>query len=569
MSQPPDKTPPDDLFRHLAESIPQLVWTTTPDGWHDYFNSRWFDFTGMSLEQSQGWEWSNLLHPDDRERTLEVWKYSLRTGAPYEIEYRFRNGRTGEYRWFLGRALPQFDADDRIVRWFGTCTDIQDQKQTEYQRDQLLKEAEARASREALLNRIGQAQRFSDDPLYVQQIAVMALGEALGAERCYFVRYELERDRTTVSHDWHVPGIPSLVGVYHPKAMGFDMNTLHREGVTMALNDIRTSNLSELFKASFAASNFRSVVTVPMYENGVLSAALTVAMANAPRTWKPEEIALIEAAAAQTRTSMDLAALMQREHNIAERLQDALRPTLSESVPGLDLAFHYAAALAEASVGGDFFDVFTVEGGCVALVIGDLSGKGLDAASQISTVRNMLRFALYRGQTAAEAVQELNNTLSEHGLLTGFATLFVGLYDRQKGNLTFVSCGHEPAFIRRVDTGTVAELPPTGPVLGVFAGAKYDEEVVNLSVGDMLVLYTDGLSEAGRARHEFLGPRGMQLLVQGAPKGSDSSHLVTHIVQGVTEHARGQFHDDQCLLTAVVEPLEKIGSGFGPINDPA
>jgi PAS domain S-box-containing protein len=114
-------------FQFLADMIPHLVWRTDPDGNHDYFNRRWYDFTGLTYEETKDKGWSLVLHPDDYDRTLAVWHKSLREGTPYEVEYRFRKAG-GTYRWFLGRALPLLDEAGRVLRWFGTCTDIHDQR---------------------------------------------------------------------------------------------------------------------------------------------------------------------------------------------------------------------------------------------------------------------------------------------------------------------------------------------------------------------------------------------------------------------------------------------------------
>ncbi|SMC00390.1 putative PAS/PAC sensor protein [Hymenobacter roseosalivarius DSM 11622] len=120
-------------FRFLAELIPQLVWITDPTGYHTYFNQRWIDFTGYTVEQSQGSEmWNNLLHPDDRQRARDRWNQSLASSKFYEIEYRFIS-KDGTYRWFLGQALPRRDEHGVIQQWFGTCTDIQEQKQLQQQ----------------------------------------------------------------------------------------------------------------------------------------------------------------------------------------------------------------------------------------------------------------------------------------------------------------------------------------------------------------------------------------------------------------------------------------------------
>jgi PAS domain S-box-containing protein len=118
----------ENEFQFLADFIPQLVWITDPTGSHQYFNQRWIDYTGYTLADSVGPDmWNNLLHPDDRARARQVWGHSLATGDNYEIEYRFKS-RGGDYRWFLGQASPRRDADGAIVTWFGTCTDIHDQK---------------------------------------------------------------------------------------------------------------------------------------------------------------------------------------------------------------------------------------------------------------------------------------------------------------------------------------------------------------------------------------------------------------------------------------------------------
>jgi PAS domain S-box-containing protein len=117
-------------FRDLADAMPQIVWTAKPDGLIDYFNQRWFDYTGMSLAETEGQGWRPVVHPDDIDRCLDLWSNSLCTGEKYEIEYRFKRV-DGSYRWHLGRASAVRDDEGRIIKWYGTCTDIDDQKRAE------------------------------------------------------------------------------------------------------------------------------------------------------------------------------------------------------------------------------------------------------------------------------------------------------------------------------------------------------------------------------------------------------------------------------------------------------
>ena len=114
-------------FRTLADTMPQMVWSTKPDGFHDYYNARWYEFTGVPQGSTDGEAWNGMFHPDDQDHAWEQWRHSLATGEPYQIEYRLRHAG-GEYRWTLGRALPIRNEAGEIIRWFGTCTDIHETK---------------------------------------------------------------------------------------------------------------------------------------------------------------------------------------------------------------------------------------------------------------------------------------------------------------------------------------------------------------------------------------------------------------------------------------------------------
>lgn len=118
----------DLKFQTLADAFPHMVWSTLPDGFHDYYNARWYEFTGVPEGSTDGEAWNGMFHPDDQERAWARWRQSLKSGNPYEIEYRLRH-RSGEYRWVLGRAMPMHDCKGEIVRWMGTCTDIHEQKE--------------------------------------------------------------------------------------------------------------------------------------------------------------------------------------------------------------------------------------------------------------------------------------------------------------------------------------------------------------------------------------------------------------------------------------------------------
>ena len=101
-------------FRTLADTMPQMVWSTLPDGSHDYYNARWYEFTGAPYGSTDGEGWAGMFHPDDQDRAWAVWNRSLTTGEPYEIEYRLKH-HSGVYRWTLGRAMPIRDDEGDVA----------------------------------------------------------------------------------------------------------------------------------------------------------------------------------------------------------------------------------------------------------------------------------------------------------------------------------------------------------------------------------------------------------------------------------------------------------------------
>ncbi len=121
----------EDLgFRDFAESLPQIVWVTNPEGENIYFNQKWMDYTGMTLEKSMGHGWNLPFHPDDQERAWKAWQNAVQRYGIYSLECRLRRA-DGEYCWWLIRGVPLINSEGKIVKWFGTCTDINEIKITE------------------------------------------------------------------------------------------------------------------------------------------------------------------------------------------------------------------------------------------------------------------------------------------------------------------------------------------------------------------------------------------------------------------------------------------------------
>ena len=116
---------PENEFRLLAEALPQIVWITRADGWNIFFNKKWVEYTGLSLEESYGHGWNKPFHPDDQQRAWDAWQNAINNNGTYSLECRLRRA-DGEYRWWLVRGVPLINKSGKIEKWFGTCTDIHD-----------------------------------------------------------------------------------------------------------------------------------------------------------------------------------------------------------------------------------------------------------------------------------------------------------------------------------------------------------------------------------------------------------------------------------------------------------
>ncbi len=150
-------------FRNLAEAIPQIIWTAGADGVPDYYNRRWYEYAGENFVPPLGW--TLVIHPDDLQKSSEKWTASLRNGNLFEVEYRLRRASDGKYLWYLGRAVPVHDSKGEIVKWFGVCTDINDQKLNQQTLEEQVRErtAELVAANQQLLKEMHEKQRAQSE----------------------------------------------------------------------------------------------------------------------------------------------------------------------------------------------------------------------------------------------------------------------------------------------------------------------------------------------------------------------------------------------------------------------
>jgi serine phosphatase RsbU (regulator of sigma subunit) len=239
----------------------------------------------------------------------------------------------------------------------------------------------------------------------------------------------------------------------------------------------------------------------------------------------------------------------EEQRQIADVLQEALL-TMPKSLPGITFGHLYRPATIAARVGGDFRDLFVLPHQAVGLLIGDVSGHGLEAAALMAVAKNTVKAFAFDNQSPAAALQKANQvtiqTISARADdSVSFVTAFYGVLDTASGRLRFASAGHPPGIIRRA-SGETCLLTGGSPVLGVFPDAQYDEYEDELAPGDLLLLYTDGLTEV-RWDSQILGEKRLLALV--ASLGDVAASEFPEALFGrVMEFAGDGLSDDLAIL---------------------
>ncbi len=244
-------------------------------------------------------------------------------------------------------------------------------------------------------------------------------------------------------------------------------------------------------------------------------------------------------------SSRDKLVMLQNELDVARKMQQSILPTLFPR--GSDYR-SFASMEPARDVGGDFYDMLRLEGGRIGLSIADVSGKGVPAALFMMSSRTLLKGAAIGNLHPGAVLQEVNNLLVEDNETMMFVTLLYAVYDPASGQLTYANGGHNAPLIRHAD-GSSTMLPLTGgTALGVVGGLDYRQETIRLLPGDILVLYTDGVTEAMNVAGEEFGVERLREVLAATPS-DDPQEVNKAVFDGVQAFAGGapQFDDITCL----------------------
>jgi GAF domain-containing protein len=293
----------------------------------------------------------------------------------------------------------------------------------------------------------------------------------------------------------------------------------------------------------------QSLLAVPLVARGASTGVLTV-FDRRPGAFSGEDMELLLTFASQAALAIDTASLYGKEHHVATVLQSSILPERLPAISGIEAESFYLPAGMEVEIGGDYYDLFTRPDGTAVIAIGDVCGKGVLAATKTSMMKHSLRGMVAAGAGPADALTELNRLVSASGDPSDIVTAWIGFLDPSRRTLTYADGGHPPALLYRPSS--------TGPLLGAFEEAVFDERAVPVVPGDLLVTYTDGVTEARRGT-SFFGEARIRRVIRRAASANEA---VDRLLEAVGSFSAGVMRDDAAAL--VVRILEDDGRAADP-----
>ena len=304
-----------------------------------------------------------------------------------------------------------------------------------------------------------------------------------------------------------------------------------------------------------AEQGLHSMLSVPLLARGRSIGVLSV-FSTETDAFSDEDMGLLHTFASQAALAIDTAKLYGKEHLVATVLQSSILPDTLPEFPEIESSSVYLPAGIEADIGGDYYDLFRGPDGRIFIVMGDVCGKGVVAATKTSMIKYTVRGLVAAGLGPATALSEVNRMVAEGGEPSDIVTLWIGALDVKAGRVSYANGGHPAALLRSGDDGSIVRMPPTGALLGAMADAPYDVEHVPVSPGDVLLLYTDGVTEARRGNTFFGEGRVRRALRQGG----DAVDVTQRLLGALDRFVPGSIRDDAAILAVGIKGGTQTGT---------
>ncbi|HEY0382641.1 MAG TPA: SpoIIE family protein phosphatase [Candidatus Elarobacter sp.] len=537
----PDFKPPAEdtaSFRVIADAVPQMMWSALPDGWIDWYNARWYEYTGQTRDEAAGWGWQAVHHPDDLPGVMRAWPGSIASGEPFEMEFRLRRA-DGAFRWFLTRAIPVRDADGAIVRWYGSNTDV-DAEYGARARERFFSRLGAELSGALSLEQTLRVVTRSVVPEYADWALVNLIDERNDIRLAAAFHSDPEKHEMleavrgeSYANPSASTGVAQVIRTGRPVVYEVYSGAVLREAVAAS------------YHSRLDLIGIDSALIVPLFSAGKVVGTLNAVMHGRGRSYTKADVPFFEEVGRRIAPAIGNATAYERERRVATTFQEAaLVPSLPE-VPGLTFDAMYQAAMLEATVGGDWYDAFRLPDGRIVLSIGDVAGKGLQAAVAMASVRQSIRTAALINPEPVAVLNAVDRIVRAMGQAP-FVTAFVGVLDPVSFELAFASAGHPPSLLRDAH-GTVSSLDEGDLPLGLRGRTDGGARTIEVAPGSVLLCYTDGLTEFDRDAVD--GERRVRDAFACA-HGDVASEIYAHI-----SHGRPANDDVAILAVTFHEPL--------------
>jgi PAS domain S-box-containing protein len=546
----------EERYRALAQGGAQVVWVASPDGVMLEDSPEWRWITGQTEEEFLDGGWLDSIHPEDRDRVQRDWRESLRSGRIFDDRFRMRT-KAGAYRHYDVRAVP-IERDGKIAEWVGACTDVTSQREAEEMRGRLTEQLSAAALRTA---RLQQATSMLAEALDVEQVVevITEVGRtAIGALRSAVALLDEERLRLrVVNPDGLAPVGPdsadARLTLDTPSVMTRAIAT-RRPVLIPSPEELRRQFEPDLAEGAGSdaiedTGDERSWVGLPLLAAGAPLGALRFSF-NRPRRITEEERVFLEALAGQCALAVERAEMYEREHNAAVTLQRSLLPDKLPDVPGLALDARYLPVTRNMEIGGDWYDVFRLPDRRLAVTVGDVMGKGLQAAAGMGRVRNALRALALTDPRPAAVLSGLDRLFSATELEEQVTTVSYLVIDPETGEGQAGNAGHLPTLLLTPGALPVLDQAEAGTPLGWPSPRK--QHAFRLPPGSTAVFYSDGLVE-NRVRGLDAGLDELVSVAAGAPE--DLQDAPGRLLQYLLDHMlAGHEQDDDVTVLVMHVP---------------
>ncbi|HZD60576.1 MAG TPA: GAF domain-containing protein [Anaerolineae bacterium] len=303
-------------------------------------------------------------------------------------------------------------------------------------------------------------------------------------------------------------------------------------------------------EAAVVYEAFVSFVGAPIKSKGRVIGAFPIG-SRQPGNFTSDDATLLESIGNEIGVAIENSRLFEAQRTISESLQKSMLPAYVPSIPGIQIGVRYASATEEAVVGGDFYDIYDIDGK-YALVIGDVSGKGIEAAASTSMMKYILRSYLYLDPSPSSALTEANKFVRRQAERAVFITVFCAVYDPKLGTMTFSNAGHPYPCLFNQILKTCTVLTTQDPAIGIFEDYDYSENTVVIHPGNLVVSYTDGVIEA-RSNGEFFGEERLVDTLLGNLE-LPAQKIADFILNATLEFSHGRLTDDIAILVVKRNP---------------